>query len=158
MKEGQKKRIEYYIFIDYSEYIIGYNIIEAINLNLILPKIIRFRHYKDNRHKKIYLLKIKREIKSSNLSQLLLRQKILSLKDNLLLFADVIGFIKSNCESFIFISVDDNHVRAFSRLLYMLPIRCNLIIRKESELKINSPEYRMSLIIDTMLNIERMSK
>ena len=34
----------------------------------------------------------------------------------------------------------------------------HIIVRKESELKRDSPEYHLSLIINTMLNIERMSK
>ena len=74
-QDRQKRKIDYYIYIDYSAELIGYNIIENEKICLILPKIAKFRHYKEERHKKIYLLKIKREIRNSNLTSLLLRQK-----------------------------------------------------------------------------------
>ncbi len=80
--ETQKRIIDYYIFIDYSFDLIGYNIIQKEKIPQILPKIAKFRHHKEERHKKIYLHKIKREIKNSNLTSLILKQKIMQIKDN----------------------------------------------------------------------------
>ena len=41
---------------------------------------------------------------------------------------------------------------------YMIPHKQHTTIIKESELKKDSVEYRLSLIIDNMLTIERLSK
>ena len=152
------KDFEYYIYLDYSADLIGYNIIEKEKIHLILPKIIKFRHYKEERHKRIYLLKIKREIKSLNLTSLLLKQKIKHIKDNLLIFLEVIEFVKSNYNCAIFLSVDNNQFNAFTKLLNMVQHKENITILKESDLRRKSMEHQLSLIIDTMLNLERMSK
>ena len=154
----QKRNIDYYIYIDYSAELIGYNIIENEKINLILPKIAKFRHYKEERHKKIYLLKIKREIRNSNLTSLLLRQKIKHIKDNILIFLEVIEFVKNNDNCLIFMSVDNNQFNAFTKLLDMIPHKEHIKIVKESDLKRKSLEHQLSLIIDTMLNLERLSK
>ena len=157
-EQSEKRVIDYYIFVDYSDYLIGYNIIERQKLNLILPKIVKFRHYKEEMHKKIYLLKIRREIKSLNLVSLFLRQKIMHIKDNLLLFAEIIEFVSKNDNCLIFMSVDNNQFNAFIKLLNIVPHKEHLKVVKESDLKRRSVEHQLSLEIDTMLNIERMSK
>ena len=156
--EKQKRIIDYYIFIDYSSDLICYNIIEREKIPEILPKIAKFRHHKEERHKKIYLHKIKREIKISNLASLLLKQKIKHIKDNLILFAEIIDFVKNNENCIIFMSVDNNQFKAFTNLLNMILHKDHIIVRKESDLKRKSLEHQLNLIIDTMLNIERMSK
>ena len=155
---SKKPVIDYYIFIDYSSDLIGYNIIEKEKIQEILPKIAKFRHHKEERHKKIYLHKIKREIKNTSLASLLLKQKIMHIKDNLIVFAEIINFVKNNDNCIIFMSVDNNQFKAFTNLLDMIPHKDHIIVKKESELKRQSLEHRLSLIIDTMLNIERMSK
>lgn len=152
------KDFEYYIYVDYSGNLVGYNIIEKAKIPLILPKIVKFRHYKEERHKRIYLLKIRREIKISNLTSFLLRQKIMHIKDNLLLFAEIIEFVKKNDNCLIFLSVDNNQFNAFTKLLGMIPHKEHITAVMESELKRRSLEHLLSLIIDTMLNLERMSK
>ena len=155
---SKKSVIDYYIFIDYSSNLIGYNIIEKEKIPEILPKIAKFRHHKEERHKKIYLHKIKREIKNSNLTSLLLKQKIKHIKDNLIVFAEIINFVKNNDNCIIFMSVDNNQFKAFTNLLNMIPHKDHIIVKKESELKRQSLVHQLSLIIDTMLNIERVSK
>ena len=155
---NKKRTFDYYIFIDYSHDLIGYNIIERQKLNLILPRIVKFRHYKEERHKNTYLLKIKKEIKSMKFASFLLKQKIMRIKDNLLLFTEIIEFVKKNDNCLIFMSVDNNQFNAFIRLLNIVPHQEHIKIIKESDLKRRSMEYQLSLIIDTMLNIERMSK
>ncbi len=52
-------KIDYYIFVDYSTDLIGYTIISNSNLHQILAKVVKFRHYREQRKKKTYLQKIK---------------------------------------------------------------------------------------------------
>ena len=157
-KFTKKSVIDYYIFIDYSSDLIGYNIIEKEKISEILPKIFKLGHYKKERHRRTYLAKIKKSIKKSDLIPLLHKQKIVHMKDNILIFLEVIEFIKNNDNCAIFLSVDNNQFGAFTKLLNMIPHKRHITIVKESELKIDSIEYRLSLIIDNMLTIERMSK
>lgn len=152
----QKREYDFYLFVDYSDILVGYNIIEREKVLAILPKIVKFRHYKEERHKRIYLLKIRREIKNSNLTALILKQKIKHVKDNLLIFAEIIEFVKIHDNCLIFMSVDNNQFNAFVKLLNIIPHKHNVTVVKESDLKRNSIEHRLSLIIDTMLNLERM--
>lgn len=156
--KNQRKEIDYYIFVDYSGDLIGYNIIERNKLGFISPKIAKFRHYKEERHKRMYLLKMRREIRNYNLTPLILKQKIMHVKDNLLLFAEIIEFVKKNDNCLIFMSVDNNQFNAFIRLLDMIPHKEHVMVVKESDLKRKSIEHQLSLIIDTMLNLERVSK
>tara|TARA_Y100000034_G_scaffold116735_1_gene155420 strand:+ start:405 stop:632 length:228 start_codon:yes stop_codon:yes gene_type:complete len=51
----KRKDYDYYIFLDYSENLVGYNIIERNKINELLPKIKKFTHYKGRRNRKIYL-------------------------------------------------------------------------------------------------------
>lgn len=148
---------DYYIFVDYSESLVGYNIIEKNKIPEIIKLIHKFRHYKDERHKKTYLFKIKKEIEKSNLLSLILKQKIIKIKDNLILFTEIIDFVKNHNGCLIFMSVDNNQFIAFTKLIELVSVH-NIKIIKESDLKKDSIEHKLSLIIDTMLNLERMSK
>ena len=57
-----KKEYDSYIFIDYSENLIGYNIINKGNIFKLLPKIKRFKHYKSSKQRKIYISHLKNTI------------------------------------------------------------------------------------------------
>ena len=61
------KEFDYYIYIDYSENLIGYAIIDKEKVKDLLPKISRFRHYRDSRNRKIYLKHIKNTIKKDKI-------------------------------------------------------------------------------------------
>ena len=150
--------IDYYIFIDYSADFIGYNIIEKEKVSLLLEKISKFGHYKKERHKNTYLIKIKKTIKKTEIINLLCKQRIRRLKDNILIFLEVLEFVGKHDNCAIFLSVDNNQFDAFSRLMAIVPHKKHVTIVKESELKKGSVEYRLSLIIDNMLVIERLSK
>ena len=154
----KREDIDYYIYIDYSFDLVGYNIIEKEKVSALLERIVKFGHYKKERHKRTYLAKIKKLNKKSSLIPLLYKQKIKHMKDNLVIFFEVIEFVKSNDNCAIFLSVDNNQFNAFIRLLDMIPHKQHITIVKESELKKDSIEYRLSLIIDNMLTIERLSK
>ena len=66
-KAVRMKKIDYYIYLDYSETLVGYSIIEEEKVDIILPKITKFHHYKDLKHKKAYLSSIKKIIKSQKI-------------------------------------------------------------------------------------------
>ena len=51
---------DYYIFIDYSENYLGYLIIEKEKIKDFLPRISKFAHYRELKHKKAYLNSIKK--------------------------------------------------------------------------------------------------
>jgi len=69
-------------------------------------------------------------------------------------FSRLKEFVKKNKHCIIFVSIDDFQFKHFKRLLNVVD-GGNTEIIQESKLKNGTPEYQMSLIIDTMLNIER---
>lgn len=149
------KDIDYYIYLDYSERLVGYTIISKEKSNILLPKISKFHHYKDIKYKKAYISSIKKVIITKNILEDLFKHKIKELRENLYIFTEVIEFIKVNNNCAIFASIDDNQYRAFVRLLNLIPNNNHTIVRKESNLKRGSSEYKLSLIIDTLLNLKR---
>ena len=150
-----RKMFDYYIYIDYSENLIGYIIIERSKIEEILPKISKLHHYKNICHKREYISAVKKRFEKEKIKDLLLKWKIISMKSNLEVFVDIIKFIKVNSNCIILISVDNNQYNSFIKLIDIIPHRGNLFIIKESSLKKGSIEHRLSLIIDSMLNIER---
>jgi len=161
MKEQKNKEtivIDYYIYLDYSESLVGYTIIQKDNIENLLPRISKLHHYKDIKNKKSYIQSIKKVFERNRIEECLLKCKIKTLKDNLSIFVEILDFVKKydNCK--IFASIDNNQFIAFARLLDLIPHKDNVTIVKESDLKKGSIEYRLSLIIDTKLNIERLSK
>ena len=104
------------------------------------------------------MIKIKKIIKKTEIVNLLYKQKILHLKDNISIFLEVLEFVKKHDNCAIFLSVDNNQFNAFTRLMAMVPHQQHVRIAKESDLKEGSAEYKLSLIIDNMLTIERLSK
>ena len=150
--------IDYYIYLDYSESLVGYTIIQKDNIENLLPRISKLHHYKDIKNKKSYIQSIKKVFERNRIEECLLKCKIKTLKDNLSIFVEILDFVKKydNCK--IFASIDNNQFIAFARLLDLIPHKDNVTIVKESDLKKGSIEYRLSLIIDTKLNIERLSK
>lgn len=150
--------IDYYIYLDYSERLIGYIIIRKEQIPNILKRITKLHHYKDVKGKKGYIKSIKNIFDKNKIEDCLLKCKIKELKDNLSIFVEIVDFVKKydNCK--IFTSIDDNQFNAFIRLLNMIPHKDHIKTVKESDLKKGSVEYKLSLIIDTRLNIERLSK
>ena len=53
------RQFDYYVFIDYSENFLGYLIIEKEKISEIIPKISKFSHYKELKHKHAYVHSIK---------------------------------------------------------------------------------------------------
>ena len=76
----------------------------------------------------------------------------------MIIFCEVIEFIKKYKHCIIFLSVDDRQYTSFFRLFEEILTRQNIKLVKEHNLKKHSIEYRLSLIIDNKLNIIRLSK
>ena len=150
----KKKEIDYYIFIDYSENLIGYAIIEKDEVKALLPKISKLKHYKKLKYKREYLNSMKKLFIRNEIDSYLLKFKIRKMHDNLEIYSDVLDFIKKHEHCVIFISVDDKQYNKFKKLVKIIDGEKTKVV-KEGELKKLTPESKMSLIIDTKLNLER---
>ena len=148
------KEFDYYIFIDYSENLIGYNIIEGNKIKEILPRVVRIDHYKKTKHKKEYINSIKKLFEKERINHYILKTRILNKKNNIDLFSEIFEFIKVHNNCIIFISIDDFQFRTFKKLVKIVNDNKTKVV-KESQLKKGSIEYKMSLIIDNQLNIIR---
>ena len=149
------QKFDYYVFVDYSENLIGYAVLNGNNLENLLSKTTKLKHYRDVKHRKEYLKAIKKVIENNDVKSIFLKIKIREKRLNEDILLDIVEFLKINEKCKIFISVDNKQHPAFVRLVNILN-RENVKVVKESELKKNSPEYRASLIIDNLLNIERI--
>jgi len=151
------KEFDYYIFIDYSENLIGCSIIENKKLKELLPKISKFAHYKNLRHKRAYIKSIKKIIERDKIISYFIKCKIKSMRQNIDIYADILDFLKKHENCIIFISVDNSQYIAFRKMVKISDGE-NTLIKKESELVKGTPEYRASLVLDTLLNIERLKR
>lgn len=149
-----RKDYDYYIFLDYSEDLIGYNIIERDSVAGLLPKISKLKHYKGSRNRKLYIKHLKNSIEKNKIGSYFEKVKIVEIRKNMDLFLEILEFVKKNNNCVIFISVDDYQYRCFARLMKMTD-GDKVKMVKESKLKKDSGEYRLSLVIDNLLNIER---
>lgn len=149
------KEFDYYIFIDYSENLIGYIILENKKMKELLPKITRFKHYKNARNKKIYLKNIKTTIKREEILSSFFRFKIKKMNENMNIYLDILEFLTKNKNCIIFISVDNRQYSAFRKMIAITD-NDKVVIRQESELKDGTLEYQISLVLDNLLNIERL--
>ena len=149
------KEFDYYIFIDYSESLLGYCIIDNPNFKELLPKITRFRHYRKAGDKGLYLRNIKKTFKRESLLNYFLKHKIRETRQNMEIFLDIGEFIKNNSNCLIFASIDNKQYDSFQNFFNIVDGR-NIIVVKESELRVGTPEYQISLILDNWLNIERL--
>lgn len=149
-----RKDYDYYIFIDYSENLVGYNIIKQKRIFELLPKISKFQHYREQRNKSVYLGHIKYTINKENILCFFEKLKILQARNNLELFSEVSGFVEKHRNCAIFLCIDDYQFKKFKRLLSRVNGKY-MEIKKESQLKKGTPEYKTSLVIDNLLNIER---
>jgi len=148
------REFDYYIFIDFSENLIGYNIISNEKMLELLPKISKISHYRNLRHKKEYLKSIKKRIENDKIISYFLKCKIKELYNNADIYADVLDFIKKHENCIILISIDNRQFKAFRKLVGFVDGK-KVIVKKESELIKGTPEYQTSLVLDTLLNIER---
>lgn len=149
------KGFDYYIFIDYSVNLIGYMIIEKCKIREFIAKIGKFGHYNELKHKSSYLKSIKKVIEKNNILSYLLKTKIRKRVQNIEIYADVLEFLKSHENCIIFVSIDNHEYPNFKKLVNVVDGSKTEVVQ-ESQLGKNTPEYRMSLVLDTLLNIERL--
>lgn len=146
---------DYYIFIDYSERFIGYGIIEKEKVQEIIPKLSRFKHYNEIKNRKLYLKNIAKTIKRDKIRSYFYKIKILSTKRNMDIYLDILEFLKQHYNCIVFISVDNNEYNKFNKLVKIINSNKTKVV-KESELRKGSFEYRLAMVIDNLLNIERI--
>ena len=153
-KMGEKE-FDYYIYIDYSDNLIGYVIIDHNKIRVLLPKILRFRHYREARDKRLYLKNVKQTFKREKLLDYFVQHKIRKTKQNMEIFLDIGEFIKTHSNCLIFASIDNKQHSSFQNFVNIVDGK-NIRVIKESELKVGTAEYQISLILDNWLNIERL--
>src|SRR3989338_9205671 len=150
------KQFDYYIFVDYSDNLIGYLILEQSNIKNLLSKIFRFRHFRKAGNKKLYLKNVKNTFKRENLLNYFLKHKIRETRQNIEIFLDIGEFIKNNPNCLIFASIDNKQYNNFQNFVKIVDGK-NIKVVKESELKVGTIEYQISLVLDNWLNIERLN-
>jgi hypothetical protein len=151
------KEFDYYIFIDYSENLIGYSIIENKRFKELIPKLSRFRHYKSAKNRKLYLKNVNQSIKREEIKSSFLRLKIKEMHKNVEIYADILEFLKKHDNCLIFVSVDNRQYSAFKKMINIVDGE-NVIVKQESELVKGTEEYQVSLVLDNLLNIERLKE
>lgn len=150
----KSKEFDYYIFIDYSENLIGCIIINKNKIKELFPKISKLKHYSKLKYKRQYLSSMKKLFEKNKILDFLDKERIIELRRNIEIYSEVFDFCKKNSEASIFICVDDRQYNGFMRLAKILD-GARFTIVKEGKLKKDSEVYRLSLIIDTLLNIKR---
>jgi hypothetical protein len=149
------KEFDYYIFIDYSENFLGYSIIEKSKVGQIIPRISKFMHYKDLKHKSAYLKSITNLIERDNIRSFFCKLKVRKTSETLEIYSDILEFLNEHSNCLIFISVDNKQYLNFEKIINIIDGESTKVI-KESELKKDSFEYKLSLVLDTMLNLARL--
>ena len=130
-------------------------IIERDKIKEFMPKISKFGHYKEIKHRTEYINSIKKRIEKEDTLSYLLKYKIRKTMQTPEIYSDILEFLKNHENCLIFISIDNKQYLNFEKLVNIIDGK-NIKIVKESELKKGSPEYKMSLVLDTLLNIERL--
>lgn len=151
------KEFDYYIFIDFSENLIGYNIIHKGRIKELLSKTNKFGHYREAKNKSLYIKNVRNTFKREKLQQYFVKGRIRNIKDNIELFMDVGEFVKKHNNCIIFLSVDDKQFSAFEKFVKIIN-GDNIKVLKESQLKKKTIEYSLSLILDNWLNAERLKE
>ncbi|MEK6841721.1 MAG: hypothetical protein AABX91_01040 [Nanoarchaeota archaeon] len=151
------KEFDYYIFIDYSENLIGYSIIEKEKIKELLPKISKFTHYKELKYKPAYVHSIKKIMDKSAILDFFTKYKIKEMRQNMEIYLDVLAFLKQHNNCIIFISVDNHEYSNFKKFVKIIDGE-KTVVKQESQLLKGTPEYQASLVLDTLLNLERLRR
>ena len=127
------KEFDYYIFIDYSENYLGYLIIEKEKIKDFLPKISKFAHYRELKHKKAYLKSIRKIVDKNKICSHLCKLKVKKTEATPEIYSDILEFLKEHNNCLIFICVDNKQFINFKKLVNIIDGK-NIKIIKESEL------------------------
>ncbi len=150
------KEFDYYIFIDYSEDYLGYLIVSKEKIKEALLKTTKFKHYKEVRCKSAYIKSVKKSIQLNELYLLFDKIKIKKKCDTLEIYFEILNFLKNNFDKKIFICVDDKQYFSFQKMTNIFNSK-EVFIIKESKLNKYSSEYKLNLILDTILNLTRLN-
>ncbi|MFH0712096.1 MAG: hypothetical protein V1889_03225 [archaeon] len=149
------KEFDFYVFIDYSENYLGYLIIEKEKIRNFLPKISRFAHYRELKHKKAYLDSVRKIVDKNKICSYFYKLKIRKTEATPEIYSDILDFLKKHDNCLIFVCVDNKQFRNFSRIVHIIDGK-NIKVVKESELKKNTSEYKINLVLDSLLNLARL--
>jgi len=149
------KEFDYYVFIDYSVDYLGYIIIEKKDIRDFLPKISKFKHYRELKNKKAYLNSMKKMVERNEIRKYCYKLKIKKTEATPEIYSDVLEFLKEHDNCLVFICVDDKQFRNFNKLVNLVDGKNTKVI-KESKLKKHSSEYKINLVLDTLLNLARL--
>ena len=149
------KEFDYYIFIDYSVDYLGYIIIERGEIAGLLPKIAKFKHYRKLKNKKAYLKSMKKMVEKNEIRKYCYKLKIKKTEATPEIYSDVLEFLKEHDNCLVFVCVDDKQFRNFYKLVNLVDGKNTKVI-KESKLKKHSQEYKINLVLDTLLNLARL--
>lgn len=146
---------DYYIFIDYSVDYLGYVIIERDKIREILPNISKFKHYRELKKKSAYLSSMKNIVGRDGIRKYFYKIKIKKTEATPDIYSDILEFLKDRGDKSVFVCVDDKQFRNFKKLVNLVDGENTKVI-EESKLKKHSFEYKINLVLDTLLNIARL--
>ena len=133
----------------------GYLIIEKGRIREFIPKISKFTHYRELKHKKAYLNSIRKIIDKNKISSYLYKLKIRKTEATPEIYSDILDFLKKHDNCLIFICIDNKQFKNFDKIVHIIDGKNTKVVR-ESELKKHTSEYRISLVLDTLLNLRRL--
>ena len=73
------------------------------------------------------------------------------------IYLDVLAFLKQHNNCIIFISVDNHEYSNFKKFVKIIDGE-KTVVKQESQLLKGTPEYQASLVLDTLLNLERLRR
>ena len=79
------------------------------------------------------------------------------MRQNLEIYSEVLEFLKKHDNCIIFVSIDNHEYSNFQKLIKIID-KERVVVKQESELIIGTIEYQASLVLDTLLNIERLKR
>ena len=107
------------------------------------------------KHKKAYLDSIRKVVDKNNVCSHFCRLKIRKTEATPEIYSDILDFLKKHDNCLVFICVDNKQFINFKKLVSIIDGK-NIKVIKESELKKHTPEYKISLVLDTLLNLARL--
>ena len=137
--------------MDYLEYLI----IERKDVKNFLPKISKFKHYRELKHKRAYLNSMKKMVEKNEIRKYCYKLKIKKTEATPEIYSDVLEFLKEHDNCLVFVCVDDKQFKNFNKLVNLVDGKNTKVI-KESKLKKHSSEYKINLVLDTLLNLARL--
>lgn len=151
------RRFNYHIFIDVSSEMAGYMIVESKKFEEILLLTAKLHPYSKIKRKEKYLESVSKNVRWRKVKTLIEDLVIEKREMQVGLFKDIATLLQENKDNLYFISVSDRIYFDVSKLLELVEKK-NYLIVKSSDLKKDSEEFKVSLILETLLNLKRRKK